>query len=403
MFYHNSMKNLLPLFLLLITLHDAMAVTVCSVDYPVSNGLAGCNADSGCQPVYDDTSGGEFLRCIPNCFDNSLNSQSACENYAGCEWNIDSGECRFFDGTTVTPAQYKTRIGDGANATIQTQVCPPDYPNITNIADSKDFCYKPCATGSDNASTTCGFSNDIFGQSGFVSCVDASSQILIFTDDYHAEGDFCYLNDRPCNLFNANDDNGSSISDDDKQNISGNAVYDETNHTYNVDSCYYTKTIRSDNNNSHNSNRWCDSENKYSVSNNTDASANTVLAFNNLNGYYCTACERESNTYPTNNTTGTQHCIAPASPYHKACKCIPIEAGQYGYCSNWNYSVPLITCQVSDCPVGQTTGNTGGTTINDCHYTNATKICVGTECISLQSMVSNGNQLNVSPNDWESN
>ncbi len=95
MFYHNSMKNLLPLFLLLITLHDAMAVTVCSVDYPVSNGLAGCNADSGCQPVYDDTSGGEFLRCIPNCFDNSLNSQSACENYAGCEWNIDSGECRF--------------------------------------------------------------------------------------------------------------------------------------------------------------------------------------------------------------------------------------------------------------------------------------------------------------------
>lgn len=393
------MKNLLPLFLLLITLHDAMAVTVCSVDYPVSNGMAGCVADSGCQPVYDTT--GVFFRCIPNCFDNSLNNQDACENYAGCEWNIYGNECRFFDGTTVTPARYETRIGDGANATIQTQECPPNYPNITHIADSEEFCYKPCATGSDTT-TTCGFSNDIFGQYGFVSCVDASSQILIFADNYHAEGDSCYLNDRPCNLFNATDNNNSSISGNDKQNISGNAVYDETNQTYDVDSCYYTKTIVSANNNSHNSNRWCNSENKYSVSNNTVANANTVLAFNNLNGYYCTACERESNTYPTDNTTGTQNCIAPASPYHKACKCIPIEAGQYGDCDPWSYTDPLSNCQVYDCPVGQTTGNTGGTNINDCHYTNDTKICVGENCIYLNQMVSNGTAIGGSPNQWRS-
>lgn len=196
MFYHNSMKNLLPLFLLLIALHDAMAVTVCSVDHPVSDGPAGCIADPGCQPVYY-TNGG-FFRCIPNCFDNSLNSQDACENYAGCEWNIDGGGCLFFDGTTATPAQYKTRIGDG----IQTQDCPSDHPNITNIADSEEFCYKPCATGSDAGTSECGV-YQATEWNNIVSCFNNNTHTLMPSDDFHIEGDKCFLNTRPCNLFSA--------------------------------------------------------------------------------------------------------------------------------------------------------------------------------------------------------
>lgn len=362
------------LYFMSITMVYATGV-VCSAH---NDSRSDCNNEPGCRVIEAQNANNNFF-CIPNCQDFD---QTECKNYAGCALT-DMGAC------DPSPAnKYPLWETDH----FEYYPCPSDYPSSKARNDSIDFCYKPCTSGSDAGTNECGV-YQATEWNNVVSCFNTNTLTLIPSDDFHIEGDKCFLNARPCNLFSAKDESSNPIN---AALITGTAIWLPTEQKYQV----------SDTNNADNTctysvtgiqyaDKHCTANITYTNNTQWVANASSELNFQTVNGYYCTSC---INTYPTyyyypSSNTDVDDCVNPGNNHSQVCLCKIVPRGYY-LNGIWNYTSPIPSNRYTKCPVGQTTMNgtspnySGGGSINDCQYEDDTQVCDVAGCKSLNQILS---------------
>lgn len=332
------------LYFMSITMVHATGI-VCS-DY--NNSRSNCENAQNCT-VITDQNNPNFFFCVPNCV---ALSNDTCANVAGCQFNDDTGTC---------DKSVANKYPEWENGLFKYYDCPYGYKSQVGN-DSIDFCYKPCANGSDADTINCGVYK-YTAWSNRVSCLVENTDTLIPSNDFHVEGDKCYLNTRPCNNFTSNLAEGT---------VTGNATWNNNN--YNTSNCEYSK---SESDNTLN----CEKTVIYIGPSNVSLATNTITY--SPASYYCTACT-DATYYPTAGTT-TEYptCGNPESGHYKACSCVKIEKGYYNKNDTiWQNSMPITNVIIEPCPMGQTTASAGSDT---CIYDSDTKICDSNGCTSLSN------------------
>lgn len=339
-----------------------------------NNSRSDCNNEPGCTVIEAQNANNNFF-CDNNC---SILSSDTCENYAGCTLN-SMDTC----GKNSSENKYPTWETDH----FEYHDCPSDHPKSQVGNDSIDFCYKPCASGSDGGTDECGVYHAT-GWNNVVSCLVTNTDNLMPSDDFHTEGDKCFLNTRPCNLFSFT---VQGISSPDPGNVSGNAIWNSDEEHYTTSGCTYADTVLNDT-------LHCNQAVSYHGGQ-TAINANATISYASGSGssYYCQSCENKE-YYPTTNKPNEYHsCGNNPSGTTKACSCIKIEVGYYNSCSNgWNNNMTLNQCH-SRCPIGQTTSGEGSTDISDCQYEDATQVCDVAGCKSLNQIL-----IGADANTWTS-
>lgn len=355
------------LYFMSITMVYATGV-VCSAH---NDSRSDCNNEPGCHVIEAQNANNNFF-CDNNCSELTTNT---CENYAGCKLGL-MGACI----QNPLENRYPTWETDH----FEYHDCPPDHPKSQVGNDSIDFCYNPCADGSDDGTNECGVYR-AEEWNNIVSCLVTNTDNLMPSDDFHIEdieGDKCFLNTRPCNLFPLS---VQGITSPNPGNVSGNAIWSSDEERYTTSGCTYEDTTVL------NDTLHCKQAVSYHGGQ-TAINANATISYASGSGssYYCQSCENKE-YYPTTNKPNEYHsCGNNPSGTTKACSCIKIEVGYYNSCSNgWNNNMTLNQCH-SRCPIGQTTSGEGSTDISACQYKDDTQICDGdgTHCVTLNSVIS---------------
>ena len=191
----------------------------------------------------------------------------------------------------------------------------------------------------------------------------------------HTESETCYYNARLCKAFGVPTgcDNGE---------ITGGALWN--NGQWNIQGC---KCIQEGT-----QYQSCIASIEKTPTTTNQPSAQDSITYNNISYYFCTGCPAGSYVKPDTDFQTNSNCYAIDSSVLIVCQCTNVERGYYGAgVNNINYSI-LNTSVYSQspyrnpCPAGQTTDNTGATSVDACKYTEQTKFCDSQGCFTLDDV-----------------